>query len=122
MPKTGDFVEIISTGTPREAKISIAGEDRANCVSSVKIEMDPVHTTVALTMTGADGYPFNVRGFLVTEEDMKAFQEWKGERVIADTVRYRERTPVMLEETLPCPGDDCEQAIHDYAASLTKSA
>jgi hypothetical protein len=77
MAETGDFVEIISTGKPRETKVIIAGEDQAKRVSDVRIEMNPGFTVVTVTMTGYDGLPFNVRGFLVSEEDMNAFQEWQ---------------------------------------------
>ena len=78
MPKSGDFVEIVSTGKPQETKVIVAGEDIANQVSGVRIDLDPVLTKVTLVLEGYS--PVVVRGFLVPEADMKAFQEWKSQQ------------------------------------------
>ena len=81
VPKLGDYIEIVSTGKPQETKVIVAGEDIANQVSGVRIDLDPVLTKVTLVIEGYS--PVVVRGYLVPEADMKAFEEWRTEKGLA---------------------------------------
>ena len=81
MPTTEDFVEIVSTGKPRETKIIVNGEDIASRVTALRLDIDPAVTTLTLSMLGiGEESRVLVRGFLVTEEDMKAFTAWRDEK------------------------------------------
>ena len=113
MPKLGDYIEIVSTGKPRETKVIVDGNDIANQVSGVRIDLDPSITRITLVCIGLS--PVVVSGYLVPEADMKAFQEWRAERVIADVARQPQRTHQVLKSM---SGVSLRRAIAGFVASL----
>ena len=81
MPKLGDCIEIVSTGVPRETQVKVNGENIADQVSGVRIDLDPIITEVTLIINGHS--PVVVRGYLVPEADMAAFKAWRAEKGLA---------------------------------------
>jgi len=113
MLKCGDCIEIVSTGKPQEVQVNVNGVNVADQVSGVRIDLDPVSTKVTLVCEGLT--PVVVRGYLVPEVDMRAFQEWRAERVIADVARQPERTREMIDSMA---GITPKQAITNFVVSL----
>lgn len=83
--KTGDEIEIVSTGNPQETKIIVNGQDIADQVEVVSITMAPQITAVTLKMALWNGRPINVRGYVVSKKDIAAFRQWRAERAVGQS-------------------------------------